>query len=249
MKKLYITVSLFLLVLLAGINCKAGNMVQAIADNDLQKFARLYNDGDNLNWQDDEREGMTALMAAARYGSVDLVNTLLRLGADPNIQDDNGLTALQWAEKGKAANPNQAYEYHQKAQMIQKFIDNPVLWLPNSKVLIDEDNVIMQTLRCDNIIETKHVIACQEKKGVEEWHIYNPYGKNLDLIFADVKALSFGNNQYFILKMSNEKSYTVKDGYWRTLKSGLKQVKPEITDGGIIFKITAKDGKKEVYKP
>ena len=224
-------------------------MVQAIVDQDLQKFARLYNDGENLNWQDDEQEGMTALIAAVRYGTVGLTSTLIQLGADPKLKDNNGLTALKWAEKGKTENPEQGYEYYQKMKMIQKAIDKPVYWQPNSKVLIDDEDVIVRALRCDYIIETKHVIACQEKKGIEEWQIYNPYGKDLDRIFADLKAVSFGNNQYFILKMNSDKSYSIKDGYWKTLKKGLKDIKPEITNDGIFFNITTKEGKKEVYKP
>jgi len=41
--------------------------------------------------------GATPLMHAALYGNATLVNDLLRMGADPNVRNDVGATALTWA--------------------------------------------------------------------------------------------------------------------------------------------------------
>lgn len=45
------------------------------------------------------RGGWTALIIAAQEGNADIVKVLLQKGADVNIKDVNGDTALVWAEK------------------------------------------------------------------------------------------------------------------------------------------------------
>lgn len=45
--------------------------------------------------------GSTPLMMAAMYGNVESVQALLDAGADPNIKNDLGLTALDFAKRGR----------------------------------------------------------------------------------------------------------------------------------------------------
>lgn len=49
-----------------------------------------------------DRDGITALMAAAFAGQADVVRTLLAAGADPDAQDVSGMTALMNAVVGNA---------------------------------------------------------------------------------------------------------------------------------------------------
>jgi len=42
--------------------------------------------------------GHTALMAAAETGNRDLVESLLKAGANPNARDKNGITPLKFAQ-------------------------------------------------------------------------------------------------------------------------------------------------------
>jgi len=45
-------------------------------------------------------KGVTALMLAAFNGDSDMVKTLLSKGADPTLADDDGQTALNYAQRG-----------------------------------------------------------------------------------------------------------------------------------------------------
>lgn len=51
----------------------------------------------NVNWQ--FKDGSTALIIAAKMGCLNSVETLLAHGADPKIHDNEGLTALQYAQQ------------------------------------------------------------------------------------------------------------------------------------------------------
>lgn len=44
------------------------------------------------------RDQDTALMMATYFGYRDIVKTLLQAGADPNLQDMGGYTALMWSK-------------------------------------------------------------------------------------------------------------------------------------------------------
>jgi ankyrin repeat protein len=58
-----------------------------------------------LSWGGDpdfrmEPKELTALMVAARDGNADLVDLLLKYGADPALTEGMGNSAVDWAEKG-----------------------------------------------------------------------------------------------------------------------------------------------------
>lgn len=73
-------------------------LLEAVYRQDVEKIKKLIVQGDVLDSQDSD--GRTPLMHAilAENASIEVVNLLLRLGADPNIRDrDQGWTALHFA--------------------------------------------------------------------------------------------------------------------------------------------------------
>jgi ankyrin repeat protein len=74
----------------------AGQMMDALRRGDHQTFQKLIHDQpDRINKKGPA--GSTPLMYAALYGDVDSVRQLLKLGSDPNVQNEAGATALMWA--------------------------------------------------------------------------------------------------------------------------------------------------------
>ncbi|KAH1396970.1 hypothetical protein KXX51_007879, partial [Aspergillus fumigatus] len=90
-----------------------GNAFQAAVENSDQDIVELLlAHGANINMmiggekytalQEVARRGlepMTALHQAAKEGQAGVVALLLRKGANPNIRDQRGFTALDWAKK------------------------------------------------------------------------------------------------------------------------------------------------------
>src|SRR5262245_41798544 len=80
----------------AAADPKAMRLMEALRDGDKQAFKKLLSEGPkaaNLKGP----SGSTPLMYAALYGDSDSVSLLLESGADPNLRNDAGATALMWA--------------------------------------------------------------------------------------------------------------------------------------------------------
>jgi len=74
----------------------AGQMLDALRRGDRAAFQKLIHDNPgNINKKGPA--GSTPLMYAALYGDVDSVRQLIKLGANPNLQNEAGATALMWA--------------------------------------------------------------------------------------------------------------------------------------------------------
>ena len=74
----------------------AGQMMDALRRGDRAAFQKLIHDNPgNINKKGPA--GSTPLMYATLYGDVDSVRQLIKLGADPNLQNEAGATPLMWA--------------------------------------------------------------------------------------------------------------------------------------------------------
>ena len=75
--------------------------MRAASSGDIQTVRRLAADGIEVNGQ--SPNGTTALMAAVKNGHADVAFELIDLGADADLADSDGLTAIEWAKrKGQA---------------------------------------------------------------------------------------------------------------------------------------------------
>src|SRR5262249_40895187 len=75
---------------------KATRIMDALRNDDRDAFRRLVQDDPSaLNLRGPG--GSTPLMYATLYGDIDAVQSLLERGADPNVPNDSGATALMWA--------------------------------------------------------------------------------------------------------------------------------------------------------
>ncbi len=71
----------------------------AISKGDFETVKKYVESGANINKR---FNGMTPLMFAARYNKVEILKYLLQKGADRNIEDTQGFTALKHAELSSA---------------------------------------------------------------------------------------------------------------------------------------------------
>src|SRR5579871_1828719 len=87
-----------LLLALAGTSSRAATVqdfFHAIRANDLAQVRELSRDPSTLKSPDDK--GVTPLLYATAFGSVDAMRILLEAGADVNAGEAQGATPLHWA--------------------------------------------------------------------------------------------------------------------------------------------------------
>ena len=70
-------------------------LFRAIRERDDDRIERFLRQGIPVNVR--SSDGTTPLMVAALHGSPGCVEMLLQHGADPNVANDRGVTALLWA--------------------------------------------------------------------------------------------------------------------------------------------------------
>lgn len=74
-------------------------LCNAIIKGDLATVKKFVEYGSDVN---EMSNGLTPLMLAARYNKVDILKYLLEKGADKQIKDERGNTALKYAEFSKS---------------------------------------------------------------------------------------------------------------------------------------------------
>ena len=70
-------------------------LVMAIYKGDIESVKKFIEYGADVN---EKSNGMSPLMYAARYNKTDIIRILILKGAKINDKDENGLTALKYAE-------------------------------------------------------------------------------------------------------------------------------------------------------
>lgn len=80
-------------------------LCNAIIKGDLATVKKFVEYGSDVN---EMSNGLTPLMLAARYNKVDILKYLLEKGADKQIKDERGNTALKYAEFSKS---QEAFDY------------------------------------------------------------------------------------------------------------------------------------------
>ncbi len=92
-------------------NSKIGNKIEtsyyegisplnnAIVKGDLEAVQKFINYGVDIN---EKSNGMSPLMVAARYNKIQIIKILLANGAKTKAKDENGFTALKYAELSNA---------------------------------------------------------------------------------------------------------------------------------------------------
>ncbi|WP_264564071.1 ankyrin repeat domain-containing protein [Flavobacterium sp. N3904] len=71
----------------------------AISKGDLEAVRKFIEYGADVN---EKSNGMSPLMIAARYNKVEIIKILISKGAHLNEKDENGFTALKYAELSNA---------------------------------------------------------------------------------------------------------------------------------------------------
>ena len=74
-------------------------LCNAIIKGDIATVKKFVEYGSDVN---EMSNGLTPLMLAARYNKVDILKYLLEKGADKQIKDERGNTALKYAEFSKS---------------------------------------------------------------------------------------------------------------------------------------------------
>ena len=72
----------------------------AISKGDIESVRKFIEYGVDIN---EKSNGMSPLMIAARYNKVEIMKVLISKGARVNAKDENGFTALKYAELSNAS--------------------------------------------------------------------------------------------------------------------------------------------------
>lgn len=93
-------------------------LIEKIADGNLEQVKKFVSQGAQINAQN--REGISPLMMASRWGHSGVVQWLIENGADINLTDEHGQQAVHYAVE------NYLVQEDKRIQVLQSLIDNGV---------------------------------------------------------------------------------------------------------------------------
>ena len=230
----------------AAENAKTPTVMQAVVKEDLAALAELVKQGAEIDEQD--KNGTTPLIYAAKKGKVFMADILVQLGAVPTVTDNQGLSAVDWAEKGEE-DINTLDASVKIKDILTSSKTKPFEKRKYQRILFDTENTTLAVLNCDDLIENDDVVFCQIKIGDNSiWELYTLDGSYVDRAL-DIESVSHKGKEYFILQKWGEYSIILPSGI--PLKEHLKQVKHKIDKKSdtLVFNIVTSNGKKETFSP
>jgi ankyrin repeat protein len=134
-------------------------LVVAISKGEIETVKQFIENGTKVN---KKLNGLTPLMYAARYNKVEIIQYLLQKGADRDIKDSQGFTALNYAELSNAYEAIAVLKSSLGNEQVKiSLIDDssflnpePVLFVKSSKTIdeiISEDEKIIESADSDEI--------------------------------------------------------------------------------------------------
>ena len=125
----------------------------AISKGEIETVKQFIESGTKVN---KKLNGMTPLMYAARYNKADIIKYLLQKGADRDIKDSQGYTALNYAE---LSNAYEAIAVLKSSSVNEKakfsMVDDPAFLSPESVLFVKSSKTIDKIIaENDKIIES-----------------------------------------------------------------------------------------------
>jgi hypothetical protein len=127
-------------------------LIVAISKGEIETVKQFIESGTKVN---KKLNGLTPLMYAARYNKVEIIKYLLQKGADRDIKDSQGFTALNYAELSNAYDAIAVLKSSVNEQVKISFIDDSTSFNPESVLSVKSSKTIDEIMANDEkIIES-----------------------------------------------------------------------------------------------
>lgn len=120
-------------------NVSPAPLVVAISKGEIATVKQIIESGTKVN---KKLNGLTPLMYAARYNKVEIIQYLLQKGADRDIKDSQGFTALKYAELSNAYEAIAVLKSSVNEQVKISLIDDSDFLNPESFLLAKSSKTI-----------------------------------------------------------------------------------------------------------
>jgi len=172
-----------------------GEMAMAAFEGDIAKIKSMIDQGADIN--DTTYGGETALIMAATFGNKELVELLLKYGADITLKERNyGHTALDVAEQSARSGQPQSHRFMEVVELLKKAA-------ANQQLKPGESELVMAAYR-GNVAKMKKLIGAGANINA-----VTPYGGDTALM----EAASAGQLEAVRLLLENGADINIKNRY------------------------------------